>query len=66
MIQINMIQMVIKALVVAATIIINVKLASSVSLLAATPTVDEEPTATDVLGVACDVVMEDDDDDNEV
>ena len=58
--------MVIKALVVAATIIINVKLASSVSLLAATPTVDEEPTATDVLGVACNVVIEDDDDDDEV
>ena len=56
-----MMQMVIRALVVAATIIINVKLASSVSLLADTPTVGEEPIPNNVLEVTCDVVIVDDD-----
>ena len=61
MIQINMMQMVIKALVVAATIMINVKLASLVSPLAVAPTVDEVPIVNEVLEVTCDVVIGDDD-----
>ena len=52
--------MVIKALVVAATIMINVKLASLVSPLAVAPTVDEALIATEVLEVTCDVVIGDD------
>ena len=54
-------QMVIKALVVAATIMINVKLASLASPLAVAPTVDEAPIATEALEVTCDIVIGDDD-----
>ena len=53
--------MVIKALVVAATIMINVKLASLASPLAVAPTVDEAPIATEALEVTCDIVIGDDD-----
>lgn len=58
-IQINMMQTVIRALVVAATIMINVRLASSVSLVAVTPTVTVGSIATDVLEVTDSVVMGD-------
>ena len=51
MIQINMTQTVIKALVVAAMMMINVRLASSVSLLAVgAPTVGDDSTVVEAIG----------------
>ena len=60
-IQINMTQIVIRALVVAATMMINVRLASSVSLLpVGAPTVVDDSTATDVPEVTDTDVVKDD------
>ena len=58
MIQINMTQIVIKALVVAATMMIKVRLASSVSsALGVTPTVADDFIVIDVVGVTDAVVV---------
>lgn len=58
MIQINIMQMVIRALVVAATTMINVRLALSlVSLVAVAPTVAEELIANDAAVEVTDAVV---------